>query len=419
MAVKKINKDVSPVHLFEHVRVLIDKARTNVAVTVNTELIRLYWDIGRTINQNVLQNKRAQYGEEIITRLSQLLTEKYGKGWSKQQLLHCLRSAETFNEEEIVYAVSRQLSWTHLRSIMYLDDELKRRFYIEMSSHERWSSRRLKERIDSMLYERTALSKKPAKLIKKELEVLKNEGPVTDVLVFKDPYFLDFLGLQDVYSEKDLESAIIVELQKFITELGNDFAFIARQKRITIDEEDYYIDLLFYHRGLRRLVVIDLKLGKFKAAYKGQMELYLRWLEKYEMRQGEELPIGLILCADKSDEHVELLMLNEKRIKVAKYLTALPPKEILIERLNQAIEIANSNERLTTASTIIEELNYLPEKKILEIEFKAGSVYQYLNVPVSVWNKFKQYIESGGSAAAFINIYIKSKYEFQKLKQEN
>src|SRR5688572_26495028 len=213
---------------------------------------------------------------------------------------------ETFTEEQIIYAVRRQLSWTHLRSIMYLNDELKRHFYLEMAAHERWSSRQLKERIDSMLYERTALSKKPSKLIEKELKVLKNEGPVTDILVFKDPYFLDFLGLQDVYSEKDLESAIIIELQKFIIELGSDFAFMARQKRITIDEEDYYIDLLFYHRGLKRLVVIDLKLGKFKAAYKGQMELYLRWLEKYEMKQGEELPIGLILCADKSDEHVEL-----------------------------------------------------------------------------------------------------------------
>jgi predicted nuclease of restriction endonuclease-like (RecB) superfamily len=212
-----------------------------------------------------------------------------------------------------------------------------------MAAHERWSSRQLKERIDSMLYERTALSKKPAKLIEKELQVLKNEGPVTDTLVFKDPYFLDFLGLQDVYSEKDLESAIIIELQKFIIELGSDFAFMARQKRITIDEEDYYIDLLFYHRGLKRLVVIDLKLGRFKAAYKGQMELYLRWLEKYEMRQSEELPIGLILCADKSDEHVELLMLNEKRIKVARYLTALPSKEILLEKLHQAIEIARRN----------------------------------------------------------------------------
>ncbi len=313
MGSKKLNIGNNlPKGLLEHIRLLIDKARKNVFVTVNTELVMLYWNIGRSINENIFKNRRAGYGERIMTRLSQQLTERYGRGWSKQQLFNCLRSAETFREDQIIYAVRRQLSWTHLRSIMYMDDELKRRFYMEMTAHERWSSRQLKERIDPMLYERTALSKKPAKLIEKELQVLKDAGPVTDVLVFKDPYFLDFLGLQDVYSEKDLESAIIIELQKFIIELGSDFAFIARQKRITIDQEDYNIDLLFYHRGLKRLVAIDLKLGKFKAAYKGQMELYLRWLEKYEMRESEELPLGLILCADKSDEHVELLMLNEK-----------------------------------------------------------------------------------------------------------
>lgn len=340
---KKISGSGATPDIFQHIHSLIDMARANVLVTVNTELVILYWKIGRAINDHILQNKRAGYGEEIMRKLSLQLTARYGKGWSRQQLLHCLRSAQTFLEDQILYAVRRQLSWTHVRSIMYMDDELKRRFYMDMAAHERWSSRVLKERIDSMLYERTALSKKPQKLIEKELQVLKNEGPVTDQLVFKDPYMLDFLGLTDVYSEKDLESAIIVELQKFIIELGSDFAFMARQKRITVDEEDYYIDLLFYHRGLRRLIVIDLKLGKFKAAYKGQMELYLRWLEKYEMREGEELPLGLILCADKSDEHVELLMLNEERIKVARYLTALPSKEILLERLHQAIEIARRN----------------------------------------------------------------------------
>ena len=253
-----------------------------------------------------------------------------------------------FFEKEIDYAVRRQLNWTHLRTLMYLDDELKRSFYLEMCAHERWSSRQLSERINSMLYERTALSKQPGNLIEKELQTLQKEGPVTDNLVFKDPYVLDFLGLHDAYSERDLETAILVELQGFIIELGSDFAFIARQKRITIDSEDYYIDLLFYHRGLRRLVAIDLKLGKFKAAYKGQMELYLRWLEKHEVREGEELPVGLILCADKSEEHVELLMLDEKRIKVAQYLTALPSKNILKERLQQAIQIAQNREQQRT-----------------------------------------------------------------------
>jgi predicted nuclease of restriction endonuclease-like (RecB) superfamily len=331
--------------LFAEVSKLIAGSHTRVATVVNKELVLLYWQVGKTVQQNILHNKRADYGQEVVARLAQNLTEKWGKGWSKQQLQHCIRSAETFSKKGIDYAVRRQLSWTHLRTLMYLDDETKRSFYFEMCAHERWSSRQLSERINSMLYERTALSKQPGSLIEKEMETLQKEGPVSENLVFKDPYVLDFLGLHDAYSERDLETAILVELQKFIIELGSDFAFIARQKRITIDSEDYYIDLLFYHRGLRRLVAIDLKLGKFKAAYKGQMELYLRWLEKHEIREGEELPVGLILCADKSEEHVELLMLGEKRIRVAQYLTALPSKNILKERLQQAIHIAQSREQ--------------------------------------------------------------------------
>ncbi len=345
------NNDAAPANtsdLFVEVSRLIAGSHTRVATVINKELVQLYWQVGTIVRQNILHNKRADYGQEVVARLAQDLTEKWGKGWSKQQLQHCIRSAETFSKTKIDYAVRRQLSWTHLRTLMYLDDEIKRRFYFEMCAHERWSSRQLSERINSMLYERTALSKGPGSLLEKELETLQNEGPVTENLVFKDPYVLDFLGLQDAYSERDLETAILVELQKFIIELGSDFAFIARQKRITIDSEDYYIDLLFYHRGLRRLVAIDLKLGKFKAAYKGQMELYLRWLEKHEIREGEELPVGLILCADKSEEHVELLMLGEKRIRVAQYLTALPSKNILKERLQQAIHIAQNREQKRT-----------------------------------------------------------------------
>lgn len=262
--------------LFNEIIGLIQSVRTRVAFTVNKELVLLYWQVGKAIKTDTLNNKRADYGEQVIVSLAKKLEELYGKGWSKQQLLHCLRSAETFSKTQIIYAVRRQLSWTHLRTLMYVSDKTKRDYYLEMSSHERWSSRQLQERIDSMLFERTALSKKPKKLIKSELGNLRKESSLTHNIVFRDPYILDFLGLHDAYSERDLESAIILELQKFIIELGSDFAFIARQKRITIDGEDYYIDLLFYHRRLRCLVVIDLKLGAFKAAYKGQMELYLR-----------------------------------------------------------------------------------------------------------------------------------------------
>ena len=197
-----------------------------------------------------------------------------------------------------------------------------------------------------MLYERTAIAKKPEEVIAHDLEELRTERKMSPDLVFHDPYVLDFLGMHDNYSEKDLESAIVAELQRFITELGNDFAFLARQKRIIVDDEDYYIDLLFYHRRLRCLVAIDLKLGKFQAAYKGQMELYLRWLEKYDMAEGENKPIGLILCAGKNEEHVELLHLDDSNIRVADYLTKLPDRKVLEQKLQLAIERAHN--RLNT-----------------------------------------------------------------------
>lgn len=223
-----------------------------------------------------------------------------------------------------------------------MEDRLQREFYASMASDQRWSVRTLKAKIDSMLYERTTIAKQPDEVILHDLEELRNERKMSADLVFQDPYVLDFLGMYDNYSEKDLESAIVAELQRFITELGNDFAFLARQKRITVDDEDYYIDLLFYHRRLRCLVAIDLKLGKFQAAYKGQMELYLRWLEKYDMAEGENKPIGLILCAGKNEEHIELMHLDDSNIRVADYLTKLPDRKLLEHKLQQAIERAHN-----------------------------------------------------------------------------
>jgi predicted nuclease of restriction endonuclease-like (RecB) superfamily len=327
-------------HLFADIQTLIEHSKQQIAVTVNSTMTMLYWQIGGRIKTDILQNKRAEYGQNIIKQLSANLTEQYGKGWSEKQLRHCLRIAETFPDMEIVSTLWRQLSWSHIKAIMYIENELKREFYVEMCKLERWSVRVLEERINSMLYERTAISKKPEETIKHNLELLKNEQKLTPDLVFRDPYFLDFLGLHDKYSEKDLETAIIVELQNFITELGSDFAFMERQKRISVDNEDYYLDLLFYHRRLKCLVAIELKLGKFEAAYKGQMELYLRWLDKYMKLDSENSPIGLILCAGKSNEHIELLQLENSNIKVADYLTQLPDKQLLEQKLRTAIEIA-------------------------------------------------------------------------------
>ena len=323
---------------------LIDQARNRVATTVNQELTLLYWNIGKKINDDLLKNNRADYGKKIIYDLSTSLTKLYGKGFSKRNLHGFVKLNAVFQDITIVHTVCAQLSWSHLRDLIFIENEIKREFYIEICIYERWSVRTLQERIDSMLFERTAISKKPELTITNDLEILKTESKISADLAFRDPYFLDFLGLHDTYSEKDLESAIINHLQNFITEMGSDFAFLARQKRITIDNEDFYIDLLFYHRGLKRLVAIDLKLGKFKAAYKGQMELYLAWLEENERKEGENEPIGLILCSEKSPEQINYLMLNNSdSIKVAEYLTLLPSKELLLQKLNKAIEIAQNN----------------------------------------------------------------------------
>ena len=323
---------------------LIDQTRHFVAKTVNQELTLLYWKIGKKINEDILKNDRADYGKKTIQSLSSELSKRYGIGFSKRNIHSFIKLNTVFQDLTIVQTLSAQLSWSHLYSILSIENAIKREFYIQMSVHERWSVRTLQERIDSMLFERTAISKKPEQTIINYLALLKSEKQISPDLTFRDPYFLDFLGLHDSYSEKDLESSILAQLQNFITEMGSEFAFLARQKRITIDDEDFYIDLLFYHRGLRRLVAIDLKLGKFKAGYKGQMELYLRWLEKNEQKEGENKPIGLILCSEKSSEQINYLMLdNDEQIKVSAYLTQLPEKKLLLEKLERAIAIAENN----------------------------------------------------------------------------
>ncbi|MBU1097062.1 MAG: DUF1016 family protein [Bacteroidetes bacterium] len=335
---KKIPQKAVP--LFGEFKHLIEESRKQVAVAVNSTITMLYWQIGKRINKEVLKEKRAEYGKQIVQTLSENLTNEYGQWWGKRHLHHCLRFAETFPNIQIVNALRTQLSWTHIRQIISIEDELKRQFYTEMCKVENWSTRVLQERINSMIFERTAISRKPKKTVEQEIGKLKKENAITPDLVFRDPYFLDFLGLRNTFSEKDLETAIIAQLQQFIVELGSDFAFLARQKRIIIDNENYYIDLLFYHRRLKCLVAIDLKLGKFAASYKGQMELYLGWLEKYEMTEDENPPIGLILCASKNAEHIELLRLDRSNIKVAEYLTKLPDMKLLETKLHQAIERA-------------------------------------------------------------------------------
>ncbi len=331
---------VVPENLLGDLRQMIDGARQSIATAINAGLTVLYWQVGNRIRKEILQNERAEYGQKIVVTVSRQLSMDYGNGFAEKSLRRMIQFSEVFSDEQIVVSLIRQLSWTHFIALIALKDPIKRDFYAEMCRVERWSVRTLRNKIDSMLYERTALSKQPEAVARAELEALRSEDRFTPDLVFRDPYVLEFLNLNDRYLERDLEDAIMRELEQFLLELGGGFCFLARQKRITIDDEDFHLDLLFFHRKLMRLVAIELKLGNFKPEHKGQMELYLRWLDKHERCQGEESPIGLILCAGKKREQIELLELGRFGIHVAEYLTTLPSKEVLREKLHKAIEHA-------------------------------------------------------------------------------
>jgi predicted nuclease of restriction endonuclease-like (RecB) superfamily len=318
--------------LYQDIRQLIEAAKTHVATQVNQALVLTYWQIGKTIKTELLQDARSEYGLATLKQLAQQLQQEYGAGFSYSSLTRMIKFYSYLPEHSIVATVSQQLSWSHFVELIKIEDELKRGFYIRMCSDAHWPVRTLRERMDSMLYERTALSKQADAVIAQELAT-----PSTPQLFLKDPYLLDFLDLKDNFTEKDLENAILAELERFILELGSDFAFMNRQKRIQIGGNDYYIDLLFYHRKLRRLVLIELKLGEFKAEYKGQVELYLKWLAKYEQQADEQSPIAIILCSGKDTEVVELMDLEPDNIHIAEYWLKLPPKEVLQAKLHKAL----------------------------------------------------------------------------------
>lgn len=330
----------APSVLLGDIRALIEAARTRAASTVNSELTMLYWRIGQRIHTQVLARRRGAYGQEVLPTLAVQLVKEYGGSFAEQNLRRMVQFAATFPDEQIVVSLIRELSWTHFIVLIPLKDPLQRDYYTQMARAERWSVRTLRERIDSMLYERTALSQKPDETIAQELAALRDAQRMTPALIMRDPYILDFLGLCDTWQEDDLETAIIREMESFLLELGAGFSFVARQKRISIDDEDFHLDLLFYNRKLRRLVAVELKIGDFKAAYKGQMELYLRWLDRHEREPEEAPPLGIILCTGKKREQIELLELDKSGIHVAEYLTALPPRGVLVARLQQATKRA-------------------------------------------------------------------------------
>ena len=390
---KPVKGRVFPTILPE-IRSFIEISRHHAAVTANLALVNLYWNIGRIITQDIQKNeKRAGYGEQLLDSLTASLIQEYGRGYSVSnlndmrrfyegfQILQALpvKSSETkirqtlsgkSTDTQILQALPvessgeaiRQampakssgriliefgkhfhLGWTHYRTLLGIEDVRKRQFYFDQSSSRRWSTRELERQISGALFERVALSRGTRKLValqkkKGSPEVIRYED------IFKDPYLLDFLGLKGAYSEKDLEAAIIHNLEQFLIELGGDFCFIGRQYSMRIDDVDYYLDLLFFHRGLRCLIAIDLKLGTFTAADKGQMDLYLSWLNEHEWRQEENEPIGLILCSSKKKQHVELLLRHgPHKMQVSEYLTKLPDKKLLEDRLRLYSRLLNES----------------------------------------------------------------------------
>lgn len=326
-------------HLYEGVTEIIDDARTRVALYVNSQTSMTFWKVGKYIIDDMDYQTYSAYGQKILATLSQRLMARYGRGYSYSALTRMMKVARLYNDREMFATLSQTLTWSHFVELITIKDDTKRLFYQQMGIAQHWSVTQLRDKQDEMAYERSLIAVKPNDEIVKKLENISPQHTDPDV-VLKSSYILDFLGLSGFYSEEELESAIAKQLENFILELGQGFAFLERQKRFTIDGTDYYLDLLFYHRKLKCLVAIDLKLGKFKPQFKGQMELYLKYLQKYDMQSDENPPIGLLLCSEGNTEHIELLMLDEENIKVGQYLTCLPDKQWFIDKLNRSILIA-------------------------------------------------------------------------------
>ncbi len=314
-------------NLLNELKELIKQGQHFAISSVNSSIISTYWHIGKRINEEVLEGKRAEYGKRVIDSLARELVLQYGRSFERRNLRRMMQFAEVFPNLEIVVPLARQLSWSHFLILIAIKSEEARLFYARKASESGWSKRTLRYQIERKVFERSQIA--DTKLALAESEHFSGN--------FKDPYFLEFLNLKDDYLENDLEKGLLKELENFILELGKGFAFVERQKRMIIDGEDFYLDLLFYHRQLKRMVAIELKIGRFKAAFKAQMELYLNWLNKHEREHGEETPIGLILCTEAGKEQVELLNMEKDNIMVAEYWTKLPPKELIEEKLHNSL----------------------------------------------------------------------------------
>ncbi len=322
MSIKKVEYQ----DLLTEVVALIEKTKYQVVSYANSSLTILFWHIGERILTQNLQNDRGEYGKQIVVTLSRELVKRFGKNYEEKNLWRMIQFTKQFPDIENVVTLSRHLSWSHFLVLIPIKEQSAREFYGKLAFESLFGVRELRKQIEKKTFERI-----------EKADIQLHKDSIIKKGIFKDPYLLDFLELKDGYLENDLESAILKELELFILELGNGFSFVERQKRMIIDGDDFNLDLLFYHRKLKRLVAIELKIDKFKAKYKGQMELYLKWLDKYEKQEGEGTPIGLILCAEASSEQIELLQMQKDGIMVAEYWTQLPPKEILEAKLHEAL----------------------------------------------------------------------------------
>lgn len=318
---------------YHKIRQILEQARLNVVRAVNSAMVYAYWEIGRVIIEEEQKGKeRAEYGAELITRLSVQLTQDYGKGFNERNLWYIKKFFLAFPN---LNALRAELSWTHYRLLLKVEKEEVRQFYLNETINSKWSTRELERQINSLFYEIIALSKD-----KEKLKALSLKGQVIEKPedAIKDPYVLEFLGIKENahYLEKDMEKALISKLKDFLLELGKGFSFVERQKRITVDGDHYYIDLVFYNYILKCFFLIDLKVGKLTHQDIGQIDFYVRYFEKEERLEGDNPTIGLILCSDKNEVMAKYTLLSEnKSIFASKYKLYLPTEEELKKELRR------------------------------------------------------------------------------------
>jgi len=335
-----VNNELAPNSLYREIAELIEQGRRSISAHANNAAILTFWHIGKRINEDILQSRRADYGKQIVSALSTQLTENFGRSFELRNLRRMMQFAEQFSDMEIVSTLSTQLSWSHFVELLPLKVQDAKLYYAYDAAQRQLGVRELRQAIARKAFERKEIANSQISQ--------KSQVPIN---TFKDPYLFDYMGLSDAYLESDLEAAILRELEKFILEFGKGFAFVERQKRMIIDGQDFHLDLLFYNRHFKRLVAVELKQGKFKAEHKGQMELYLKWLNRYERQDGESAPIGLILCAEGNREQIELLEMDEAGIMVAQYWTALPPKAEFEQKIHTIL--AEARERATRRKLLL------------------------------------------------------------------